>query len=58
VRNGVEPTVPLCEQFLRRELDALNSVGSGASGSVGEQRGHVTITLIGIGTCVSIARIW
>jgi hypothetical protein len=58
VRNGVEPTIPLCEQFLRRQLDALNSVGSGASGSVGEQRGHVTITLIGIGKCAFIAHIW
>jgi hypothetical protein len=58
VRNGVEPTVPLCEQFLRRQLDALNSGGSGAAGAGGEQRGHVTITLIGIGESISIAHVW
>jgi hypothetical protein len=57
VRNGVEPTVPLCEQFLRRQLDALNSGGSGAAGESGEQRSHVTITLIGIGTCTFLLRI-
>jgi hypothetical protein len=57
VRNGVEPTVPLCEQFLRRELDALNTVGSGVAGDSGGQRGHVTITLIGIGTCAFLLRI-
>jgi hypothetical protein len=58
VRNGVEPTVPLCEQFLRRELDALNNVGSDAAGTGGEQRGHVTITLIGIGESIPTAHVW
>jgi hypothetical protein len=41
-RNGVEPSVPLCERFLRRQLDSLN-----ASADAGA--GRVSITLIGIG---------
>jgi hypothetical protein len=39
VRNGVEPSVPLCEEYLRHQLDVLNSTSASA----------VSITLIGIG---------
>lgn len=47
MRNGVEPSVPLCEQFLRQQLDALNAEGAH----------RVSITLLGIGECFASVEI-
>lgn len=44
-RNGAQPSVALCEQYLRRQLENLNGQ-SGDSDGAGVQ---VSITLIGIG---------
>lgn len=54
VRTGLEPTVPLCEQFLRKEMDALNGKMSDHGDdmihtSAPAQTARLTITLVGIG---------
>lgn len=57
-RTGVEPTVAMCESFLRRELDTVNGKISAAGdemlNSASKQQARLTVTFVGIGELQSV----